>query len=96
MFGTGFTVDTNETAFIAFTRDTSNIKSYKNGVFDRSGTNAYPTTGVTSINKTIKIGYGYTGYGFIGTIYSIFLYDRALTAQEIQQNFNALRGRYGI
>lgn len=95
-FETGFTVDTNETAFIAFTRDTSNIKSYKNGVFDRSGTNAYPTTGVTSINKTIKIGYGYTGYGFIGNIYSVFLYDRALTAQEIRQNFNALRGRYGI
>jgi hypothetical protein len=26
----------------------------------------------------------------------IKIYNRVLTAQEIQQNFNALRGRYGI
>jgi hypothetical protein len=32
----------------------------------------------------------------IGDMYSIKLYNRALTAQEIQQNFNALRSRYSI
>jgi hypothetical protein len=31
--------------------------------------------------------------GYLG---SAFVYDRALTASEISQNFNALRGRYGI
>lgn len=31
--------------------------------------------------------------GFLGNIY---IYNRAITASEIQQNFNALRGRYGI
>jgi hypothetical protein len=31
-----------------------------------------------------------------GNISKFCLYNRALTAQEIQQNFNATRGRYGI
>ena len=31
-----------------------------------------------------------------GSIYNIIRYNRALTAAEIQQNFNALRGRFGI
>jgi len=33
---------------------------------------------------------------FIGDIYTTSVYNRALTASEIQQNFNALRGRFGI
>jgi len=31
-----------------------------------------------------------------GNIAQVSIYNRALTPQEIQQNFNALRGRYGI
>jgi len=31
-----------------------------------------------------------------GNIAQVSIYNRALTAQEIQQNFNALRGRFGI
>ena len=31
-----------------------------------------------------------------GRIAAVKIYNRALTASEIQQNFNALRGRYGI
>jgi hypothetical protein len=33
---------------------------------------------------------------FIGDIGPVMFYNRALTANEIQQNFNATRGRYGI
>lgn len=36
-----------------------------------------------------------SGY-LAGNISSIIVYNRALTASEISQNFNALRGRYGI
>jgi hypothetical protein len=32
----------------------------------------------------------------IGDIYSIKIYNRALSASEIKQNFEALRGRYGV
>jgi hypothetical protein len=38
---------------------------------------------------------GYSAY-YPGNIYSIQIYNRALSATEVQQNFNALRGRYGI
>ena len=31
-----------------------------------------------------------------GNIYSIKIYNKALSAAEIKQNFNALRGRYGL
>jgi hypothetical protein len=33
---------------------------------------------------------------FVGTIFSLNTYNRELTAEEVTQNFNALRGRYGI
>jgi hypothetical protein len=31
-----------------------------------------------------------------GKISNVQIYNRALSASEVQQNFNALRGRYGI
>lgn len=55
----------------------------------------YPTSG----DRNLQIGrWGYAGYSrhFNGYIYSAALYNRALTAAEIQQNFQAHRGRYGI
>ena len=36
------------------------------------------------------------GWRYMGNIYFIQVYNRALTAQEIQQNFNALKGRFSI
>jgi len=53
------------------------------------GTNTNPV----GINADIPRG---TITTFNGRIVSIQAYNRALTSSEIQQNFNALRGRYGI
>jgi hypothetical protein len=36
------------------------------------------------------------GYWFGGSISSVSVYNKGLTAAEIQQNFEAMRGRYGI
>jgi len=33
---------------------------------------------------------------FVGNIYTLRAYNRELTAQEIQQNYNALKGRFGL
>jgi hypothetical protein len=61
-----------------------------------------------SVAKSGLLGYatfyGYIGYtpeggeqsNFFGNISAINYYNRALSAAEILQNFNALRGRYGI
>ena len=46
---------------------------------------------------TFRIGRDGNGTdAFNGNIYSAKLYNRALTAAEVSQNFNALRGRFGI
>ena len=48
-------------------------------------------------NGTIRIGaHGVAANLFDGDIPVVQIYNRVLTAEEIQQNFNALRGRFGI
>jgi hypothetical protein len=55
------------------------------------------TVGTTFTNQ-LRFGSNPSGGGtpFVGGYGSIRLYNRALTPQEIQQNFNATRGRFGI
>lgn len=51
----------------------------------------------SSLLDDIKIAQDDNGGRFFnGAISAAMMYNRALTAAEIQQNFNALRGRYGI
>lgn len=59
--------------------------AYSGGVIDYTGNNS-------------KISIGYAGFHtyFIGNIYSAQIYNRDLTPQEIEQNFKATRGRFGI
>jgi hypothetical protein len=48
-------------------------------------------------NSTVTLGTTTTTrYPFKGSIYNAQIYNRALSQDEITQNFNALRGRYGI
>jgi hypothetical protein len=78
------------------TRNKTNgsINLYVDGSFITSGTgNTNSLTGAT----TIRIGSIQTNIQFFnGNIAQVSMYNRALTASEIQQNFNALRGRFGI
>lgn len=89
-----FSVVVGETAMICLTRDASTVSWYKNGAFSNSISNPYGSSVVTGTNN-ITIGSGYAG-AFGGNIYAVQLYNRALSAAEVQQNFNALRGRYGV
>jgi hypothetical protein len=60
-----------------------------------SATNTVSHTSTTI--DDIKIGQEeFGGRFFTGNIATAMIYDRALSAAEISQNFNALRGRYGI
>ena len=59
------------------------------------------TTGTLSITNNTSAKYimsNSPSYGTYtpGIIHNVQIYNRALSATEIQQNFNALRGRYGI
>ena len=81
---------------VVATWDGTNKRIYVNGVLRAtsatlSGTVTQNTTGAAFIGI-----YGGGGYPFNGRIAQTQIYNRALTASEITQNFNALRGRFGI
>lgn len=46
--------------------------------------------------STIYLGGGWSGYFWSGTTGNIQIYNAELTGSQIQQNFNAMRGRYGL
>ena len=68
---------------------------YLNGSVDNSG---YTTYNVPNVQTNARIGSWNhsTGREYKGKISSVLIYTRPLTQSEIQQNFNALRGRFGI
>jgi hypothetical protein len=72
----------------AVTKNSSNdINFYQNGILLGTVNN----TATVSINK---IGAGYVHDN--ARISNVSFYNRALTAQEILQNYNATKGRYGL
>ena len=89
----GSGLSTNTWYHLAFTFDGTTGYGYLNGT---------QTTGnIGSNGGTIGINMlsAYSGGGgeyLNGSIGAAYIYDRALTATEVRQNFNALRGRYGL
>ena len=73
----------------------SSILLYKDGVL--VGSTPYTISFSSLVNTNVDIGKtgGYTNY-INGNIAQVSIYNRALTASEVQQNFNALRGRFGL
>ena len=81
---------------VAVTWNGTTANGYLNGQF--LTTLAVGTASDQTNNFTIgatNIG-GVQNYEMDGKISQTLVYNRALTAAEIKQNFNALRGRYGI
>jgi hypothetical protein len=74
-------------------RSTTQFKWYINGVLSSTATNPYGTLATTAAN--IRIGLGYAGY-WQGDMAMVTAYTRALTDSEVAQNFNAIRGRFGL
>jgi len=60
-----------------------------------SGYNSRSDTALLS-GGAIRIGSGYAGAIESGNIAIVMCYEKMLTDQEIQQNYNALRGRFSI
>jgi hypothetical protein len=89
-----FTVTDNEWIVVAVTQTIGGVLTYYvNG--QQIGT---PATGVTFsqfINSGIEAVARSDNY-WRGDIGSVAIYGQALNAIQIQQNFNALRGRYGL
>ena len=83
------------------TYDGSTSTTYLNGSSTGLSRSAYGTpTGFVGVMNNVTIGKGFSLGGaeriFAGRVANVQIYNRALSASEISQNFNALRGRYGI
>jgi hypothetical protein len=93
----GATLATNTWYNIVGIYDNVGLKTYLNGVLNDSASDAGKYI-LSAGNMDITIGAQDTGPGgpFPGKIAQCLIYNRALTATEIAQNFNAHRSRYGI
>ena len=85
--------------YITVTHSKTNelVSLYINGsldsTFDNTSSGGYDQWANMGFNV---ISRGYGGDYFNGNISVVHIYNRALSESEIQQNFNALRGRFGI
>ena len=101
-------VCTGDTVHMVYWMNPTQYGVYKNGQTHISATN-HGLSGSGGSNGTNDFGTlfgslypygegwsGNTGYSIAGKYYQAKIYNRVLSAEEIRQNFNALRGRYGI
>lgn len=96
-FGVTGTTTLNTTNYyqICCTIDTNTVKVYVNGVEEASSTQAF-TIGSWNTAPTIGRRGSVAQRYFPGNIDVVSVYNRVLSAAEIRENFNALRGRYGV
>ena len=78
---------------IIYSYDGSTTAFYFDSVYQNGYAKSGALNGGSSADLTIGNG---DAYLFNGDIAVVRVYNKALTASEVQQNFNALRGRFGI
>jgi hypothetical protein len=90
-------VGTNNWMHLVGTFDGTTLTYYVNNINTGGSCNAdgFNFTNTNFTVGTVGLGLDTEAY-FNGKISKISIYNRALTPQEIQQNFNAYRGRFGI
>lgn len=74
--------------------NTGTVRQYVNGSSNQTGTIRKTDTISNTEPVCLNIRGGYTKYS--GYTSAVKIYSRALSAAEVKQNFEALRGRYGI
>ena len=101
-YTTGTVVGANITTlsnwnYITATYDGTRLKIYQNGVLSATSTADISGNVLTNANgfALMKSGAANVAYG-AGSMAFMKVYNRLLSNSEIQQNFNALRGRYGL
>ena len=86
-------LSTSNWAHVVATYVSGSKKIYVNGVEVASDT----SSGTLATNSGMTIGeYNGGAYRYNGSIAVVKVYNKALTAAEVIQNFNALRGRFGV
>ena len=89
------TVNTNRMCLVAFSITSSTITKFLNGIFNTSTNALAYVSGPSSPLPGLSITNAGVG-SFNGEVGVLMIYNRALSNDEITQNFNAYRGRYGV
>jgi hypothetical protein len=95
VFVTGGNITFNGWAMYTATADGSNMRIYVNGVLAATLPTSQLPTNITRNNNYIGRSNWADPY-LNGNISIGQIYNRALTATEVQQNFNAVRSKFGI
>ena len=91
----GIALTSNQWNFFTVTVNSTTITHYKNGVANNTYSGTFNTF-VTN-NAPFRMGRWEGGsYYYTGNIGNFCYYNRALSASEISQNFNAQKSRYGL
>jgi hypothetical protein len=82
---------------LTINRNTNTVSAYVNGVLESSVTNASVSSNNLTSTSNLLIGVERTSGLFLnGNIASAQVYTVALTATEIQQNYNAAKARFDL
>jgi len=85
---------------VVMTKSGSTFKTYLNGVLKKTDT--ITSTALSGVTNRLALGSAYDGntgafyYYAKNDVGCLKMYNATLSADEISQNFNATRGRYGI
>jgi hypothetical protein len=94
-YSSNSSVNLNQWTQVVVTFNGSNINWYINGIIDKSlsqsGTITPVRNGDLGVGREVFENYG---RGMNGRISKASIYNRALTAAEVSQNFNAIKSRY--
>ena len=92
-FASNYIPSTNVWFNIAGVYNSTLSSIYINGLLDKTGT-------INTVNSGTQVSIGYNLAGIAGAINanisSVQIYNRALSAQEVLQNYNATKGRFGL
>ena len=95
-FEWGQNIEVGKWYYVVYTYDRTNEKGYYNGVLVATKANTGDIS--TNAGNNLAIG-GRTGNNYDawqGKIASVKIYNKALTASEVLQNYNATKGRFGL
>jgi hypothetical protein len=96
-----FPFNREQTSLYSFTYNsvTKTVTTYKNGIQQATTTNSNYGWTKNTVNRSTLIGantQGGWGGRYKMNINNISLYNRALSATEVLQNYNATKSRYGL
>jgi len=95
--GKGVQLTTGVWQNITYTKSGTSLLGYKNGTQTYTGTASNANVNYTS-SKNMRIAdcISISSRTYKGNISQVAMYNRAISASEVTQNYNALRERYGL